>query len=154
MTVACAAPIADARSQEAVLNVLRMDGLRISTARRAVVARLFSAERPLSAEQIASGLGQGGVPVDLASVYRSLETLERRGLVSHFHAVHAPGRYLLAGGSDRDLIACERCGDVREVPAAALDPLKSELRLRLGYEVSFTHFPMVGACPDCVGEVG
>jgi Fe2+ or Zn2+ uptake regulation protein len=154
MTVACAAPIVDARSPEAVLNVLRGNGLRVSTARRAVVARLFSAEGPLSAEQIASGLEQGGVPVDLGSVYRSLETLERLGLARHFHAGHAPGRYLLAGGADRELLTCEHCGDVREVPAAVLDFLKTEIELRLGYEVSFTHFPMVGVCPDCVGEVG
>jgi Fur family transcriptional regulator, ferric uptake regulator len=154
MTVACAAPIVDARSPEAVLNVLRGDGLRVSTARRAVVARLFSAEGPLSAEQIASGLEQGGIPVDKGSVYRGLETLERLGLVRHFHAGHAPGRYLLAGGTDRELIACERCGEVSEVPAEALDPLRSEIQQRLGFEVSFTHFPMVGTCPDCAGEVG
>jgi Fur family ferric uptake transcriptional regulator len=155
MTVACAAPIADARSPEAVLNALRGDGLRVSTARRAVVATLFSAERPLSAEQISAGLdGGGGMPIDLASAYRCLETLERLGLVRHFHAGHAPGRYLLADGVEREFLACERCGDLREVPPAALDLIRAEIGERLGYEVRFAHFPMVGVCPDCAGRPG
>ncbi len=154
MTVACAAPIADARSPEAVLNALRGEGLRVSTARRAVVATLFSAEMPLSAEQIAAGPDRGAVPVDLASVYRCLETLERLGLVRHFHAGHAPGRYQLADGVERGLLACEHCGDLQEVPAAALDLIRAEIGERLGYEVTFAHFPMVGVCPDCAGRAG
>ena len=152
--MACAAPIANARSPEAVLNALRGEGLRVSTARRAVVATLFSAERPLSAEQIATGLDGRGVPVDLASAYRCLETLERLGLVRHFHAGHAPGRYLLAEGVEREFLACERCGDLQEIPAAALDLIRAEIGGRLGYEVTFAHFPMVGVCPACVGGAG
>ena len=116
-----------------------------------MVGTLFSAEGPLSAEQIAAG---GGVPVDLGSVYRCLETLERLGLVRHFHAGHAPGRYLLVDGVEREFLACERCGDLREIPPAALDRVRTEIRDRLGYEVGFAHFPMIGTCSDCVREAG
>ena len=57
---------------------------------------LFGAGEPISAEQIAGGLGGRLPSSDLASVYRNLETLERVGLVRHFHLGHGPGLYALA----------------------------------------------------------
>jgi hypothetical protein len=33
-----------------------------------------------------------------------------------------------------------------------LDPVRAHIRRRFGYEVSFTHFALIGRCPGCVGE--
>ena len=67
--------------------------MRVSAARRLVIEALFTAKEPVSAEQIAAGLG-GRLPgSDITSVYRNLETLERVGLIRHFHAGHGPGLY-------------------------------------------------------------
>jgi Fur family transcriptional regulator, ferric uptake regulator len=132
-----------------VLNALRGHGLRISTVRRVVVHTLFAAEGPVSAEEIAAGLDGDRTRLDLASVYRNLETLEELGVVRHFHAGHGPGRYVLAGDGEREYLACERCGEVVEVERDGLDVVRAEIRERFGYEARFTHFPIVGLCPQC-----
>jgi hypothetical protein len=76
--------------------VLRARGLRLSAARRVVLEALYATDVPLSAEEIAEGIGT--LPAsDLASVYRNLETLERLGLVQHVHLGHGAGRYVRAG---------------------------------------------------------
>jgi Fur family ferric uptake transcriptional regulator len=149
MTAACATPAARFDSAETVLNLLRGRGLRASTARRVVLGVLFAAGRPLSAEEIAAGLGGSHTTVDIASVYRNLETLEGLGVVHHFHAGHGPGRYVLARDGDREYLACESCGALEEVDPSQIDAARAEIRERFGYEVRFTHFPMVGRCPDC-----
>jgi Fe2+ or Zn2+ uptake regulation protein len=136
-------------SPKTVLNALRGAGLRVSTARRVVVQTLFAAGRPLSAEEIAGGIDGRWPPVDLASVYRNLETLEELGVVRHFHAGHGPGRYLLTGGGEHEFLACERCGALAEVDPGELAGVRAEVRERVGYEVRFTHFPMIGLCPEC-----
>ena len=136
-------------SPKAVLNALRGHGLRVSTARRLVVHTLFAAERPLSAEEIATGAEDSLAQVDLASVYRNLETLEELGAVRHFHVGHGPGRYALTGDGEREYLACEGCGALVEVEPAELDAVRAELRERFGYEVRFTHFPIVGRCDEC-----
>jgi Fur family transcriptional regulator, ferric uptake regulator len=136
-------------SPETVLNALRGHGLRISTARRVVVQTLFAAEDPLSAEEIADGLDGQRTRLDLASVYRNLETLEELGVVRHFHAGHSPGHYVLTGSGEREYLACERCGALAEVESPELDAVRSLIRERFGYEVRFTHFPIVGTCPRC-----
>ena len=134
---------------EAVLNALRGRGLRVSTARRLVVHTLFAAQRPLSAEEIAAGAEESLAQVDLASVYRNLETLEELGAVRHFHVGHGPGRYALTGDGEREYLACEGCGALLDVDPAELDAVRTELRERFGYEVRFTHFPIVGRCDEC-----
>jgi Fur family ferric uptake transcriptional regulator len=126
---------------------LRERGLRISTARRMIVNFLFDVGAPVSAQQIAAGLDS--TPLDVGSVYRNLETLEEHGVVHHFHAGHGAGRYVLVAGCEPEYLACDRCGAVREIDRRELEPLREAVRRRFGYQVGFTHFPMMGLCPRC-----
>jgi Fur family ferric uptake transcriptional regulator len=136
---------------ETVLNALRGRGRRISTARRVVVLKLFEAARPLRADEIAAGLDGRLPPLDLASVYRNLETLEELGIVRHLHAGHGPGRYVLAGAGEREYLACEGCDALVEADPRDLDAARAEIRERFGYEAHFAHFPIVGLCASCRG---
>jgi len=109
MTVPCLAEPAPAGDLDAAVDELRAHGLRLSASRRLVLEALFAAGRPVTAEEIASGM-YGRLPrCDLASVYRNLETLEELGLVRHMHLGHGPGLYGPAAETD-EYVACERCG--------------------------------------------
>lgn len=152
LTFQSTGPTLHFKSADAVLRTLRERGLRISTARRMIVNFLFEAEAPASAQQIAAGLDR--TPLDLASVYRNLETLQEQGVVRHFHAGHGPGRYVLIGGDEREYLACDRCGAIEEVNRSDLDSLREEVRERFGFDVGFAHFPMVGLCPRCTTHDG
>jgi Fur family ferric uptake transcriptional regulator len=134
-------------SADSVLSALRSAGLRISTARRMIVNFLFEAGGPVSAQQIAIGLDR--TPLDLASVYRNMEKLEAIGVVRHVHAGHGPGRYALNRSGVPEYLTCDRCGAIEEVDRRELDPVREAVQERFGYEVGFTHFPMVGLCPRC-----
>ena len=128
---------------------MRRYGLRLSAARRVVLAALFAADGPLSAEQIASGVG-GRVPrSDVASVYRNLETLERLGIVRHVHLGHSPALYAVAVQGEREYLTCERCGEFLTVTPERLDDVRRLIRSRFGYRASFAHFPIVGLCGNC-----
>jgi Fur family transcriptional regulator, ferric uptake regulator len=123
---------------------LRHHGLRLSTARRLVLEALFAVDGPVSAEQLTRRLG-----LEVTSVYRNLETLERHGLVRHVHLGHGPGLYALRGQDEPEYLHCERCGAVRSVSPNELQPVRERLRQRFGYEVRFTHFAIVGTCSEC-----
>jgi Fur family ferric uptake transcriptional regulator len=135
-------------SAGSVLDALRSSGMRVSTPRRVIVEALFAADRPVSAQEIAAGLDGERTRLDLASVYRNLETLESLGIVRHVHAGHGAGRYVLAGRA-REYVACERCGAVSEIDSRRLDGPRAEVLRQSGYRVSFAHFPLVGVCPRC-----
>lgn len=129
------------------IAVLRRRGLRLSSTRRLMLEALFAAEGPVSAERVASQL-----KLDAASVHRNLETLERHGLVRHVHLGHGPGLYALLAGGEREYLYCDRCGAARAVPAKELDPLRTRIRERYGFQARFDHFPIVGLCPDCAAS--
>ena len=126
----------------ALLNTIRANGLRVSSARRCVLDSLLAAEQPLTAEEIA---GKG----DIASVYRNLETLEEIGIVRHVHLGHGPGRYVLkmrSGG----WATCDRCGRSTLLNPEALQRIRAVVMDTAGFDAGFGHFPIVGTCTDCI----
>jgi Fur family ferric uptake transcriptional regulator len=134
---------------ETAVTAVRAGGLRVSAARRLLLEALFAAEGPVSAAQIAEGLG-GRVPrSELTSLYRNLERLEGIGLVRHVHLGHGPGLYMLANRAGGEYLLCERCGAVRAVAPLALQAVRDAIRDATGYEAHFGHFPIVGRCPAC-----
>jgi len=112
----------------------------------------LAARKPISAEEIADGLGGMMTQSDIASVYRNLETLGELGLVRHLHAGHGPGRYVLEAFGDREYLACESCGALESVDPAALDGVRAAVRGLSGFEVRFSHLPIVGLCPRCAKQ--
>lgn len=136
---------------DSAVAALRDRGLRVSSARRLVLEAFFGSREPISAERIASGL-DGRLPSsDLASVYRNLETLERMGLVRHFHLGHGPGLYALAG-DEREYLVCERCHELQAVEPFELDGVRGLVDEAFGLRASFRHFPIVGLCARCREE--
>jgi len=134
-------------------EAVRAQGLRLSAARRLVLEALYTAERPVTAEEIAAGLG-GRLPrSDLASVYRNLDTLEQVGLVSHVHLGHGPGRYAPVGFR-QDYLVCESCDTVTAVSGDRLDAAREAIRVATGFEPRFDHFPISGLCAGCSRAAG
>ena len=144
-------PVVVADLDEAI-EAVRRRGLRLTASRRLVLEALLKARHPISAEEIADGLGGQMTQSDIASVYRNLETLGELGLVRHFHAGHGPGRYVLVGFGDREYLACESCGALESVDPTALDGVRDAVRELSGFEARFSHFPIVGLCPRCAAE--
>ncbi|MGH2849913.1 MAG: Fur family transcriptional regulator [Solirubrobacteraceae bacterium] len=144
MTAAPQVPELGFETIDDAIEALRARGLRLSLPRLAVLEALFDAAGPVSAERIARSLKL--VPT---SVYRNLETLERHGVLRHVHLGHGPGLYTLVRDGAREFLYCPDCDVARTVRPEMLDPLRAHIRRRFGYEVSFTHFALVGRCDQC-----
>ena len=149
MTVAHGAEPLIAEDAELAAAAVRERGLRVTAGRRLMIEALFATDRPLSAEQIASGLDGRFPSSDVASVYRNLERLESIGLVRHVHLGHGPGLYTLAGRRRGAFVVCDRCGRHEALSDPDLEAISGAVGDRLGYRARFDHFPIVGLCPDC-----
>jgi Fur family transcriptional regulator, ferric uptake regulator len=148
MTVAPRSKPLEFRDLDDVAAALRSAGSRLTTPRRLVLEALFAARGLVSAEQIAAG-ADTGVPLDLTSVYRNLEKLERLGVVRHVHVGHGPSVYGLIGDGEREFLVCEVCGKVSAADTEQLDRVRDVIREEFGFEARFTHFPIHGRCADC-----
>jgi Fur family ferric uptake transcriptional regulator len=145
-------PASQAADPAAAARELRRAGHRVSTSRRQVLDALYAATAPVSADEIACGL-DGRLPrSDPASVYRTLELLERVGLARHVHLGHGPGRYAPAAAGERDYFVCEGCDAVRAADPQTLRPVRDAIARAYGWHVRFSHFPIAGLCPRCAAE--
>lgn len=152
-TMRADAPTPATRDLRSAMTLMRERGLRVSAARRLVLEALLAADGPMSAEQIAHGIG-GRVPSsDIASVYRNLQAFDDIGLVRHVHLGHGPGLHALAVAGEQEYLTCERCADYQAVAPEELDPVRELVERQFGYRASFTHFPIVGLCPSCAAAV-
>jgi Fe2+ or Zn2+ uptake regulation protein len=133
---------------ERILALLRAEGGRVTSARRALVEALLSADAHMTAEDLAARVQSAHPEVHRSTVYRTLDALERLGAVVHSHLGHGGGVYHLADERHQHLV-CEECGAVVEVPDAVFTPLARTVRRRYGFTIEPGHFALVGRCKGC-----
>lgn len=134
---------------ETLLERLRAEGGRVTTARRAVLAALL--EPPgghLTAEDLAARVQDLHPDVHLSTIYRTLESLEEVGLVSHVHLGHGPSTYHLTDRPHHHAV-CRVCGAVFELPEGTLDSVDRRLRHEYDFALEVQHFALVGRCAAC-----
>ncbi len=127
-----------------MLDQLRESGSRITTARRLVVSTLMGASGHVTAEELAATIQEQHPEVHLSTVYRTLDSLEKLGIVGHTHVGHGPSVYHV--GVTHQHLVCEECGAVIDVPADLLEGLRNTLHAQYGFELHIGHFALLGRC--------
>jgi Fe2+ or Zn2+ uptake regulation protein len=131
-----------------VLDLLRARGSRVTTSRRALLHALFDTPRDRTAEDLAAEIHDAAPDMNISTVYRNLDELERLGVVTHTHLGHGPATYNLANLA-RGHLVCDSCGAVIEAPGEIFDRLSAEVELRFGFDIDPNHFAIPGKCRGC-----
>lgn len=118
--------------------------------RRAVVEALDRSTDHLTVEQLAEAVWADHPDINLATIYRTLELLERLEIAFHVHLGHGPSRWHLADEVHHHLV-CEVCDRVIEVPDSTFDPLRRRLLRETGFVIDPHHFSLSGRCAACSG---
>jgi Fur family transcriptional regulator, ferric uptake regulator len=127
---------------------LRARGYRVTPQRQLVleaVARLDHA----TPEEIGNQVQRTARGVNISTIYRTLELLERIGMVTHTHLFHGAPIYHLASDADHVHLVCRECGRVTEVGPDAIRPLITGLEERHGFETDVSHLAVFGRCAEC-----
>lgn len=74
-----------------------------------MLTALFAAAEPVSAPDIADGLGGQLTVCDVSTVYRILLDLEQLGVVRQLHIADGPALYAPEDGGQRAYLLCEQC---------------------------------------------
>jgi Fur family ferric uptake transcriptional regulator len=132
-----------------LLDRLRSQGVRVTAARRLVLAELVrrGAGHP-SAEQIARRVQRTNPELHLSTIYRTLEVLEELGLVMRASLGEGATTYHLAGDRHHHAV-CESCGAVIELPESVLAPVVRRLARDHGFTAAPRHVTITGLCANC-----
>lgn len=144
-------PAADAWIERAEIE-LRGAGHRSSGPRTAVLEQIAAQSCVVTAQEIADNLRSGGRKVGLATVYRTLDLLERLRLVQRLDTGSASARYepaLPGGEHHHHHLICEGCGKVTPFDDPALERAIAALSARLDHRVGDHDVVLRGTCPRC-----
>ena len=141
-------------SADRLLDVLRTDRFRITEARRAicgVIARSHG-DHLTAATILEQANADGTTSVDQSTVYRTLETLEEGGVLTHTHLGHGASVYHLADEEAHQHFICDRCDLTVAVAAADLEEWIADIRTKSGFVVDPSHFALSGLCAVCAAK--
>ncbi len=135
---------------EAVAGLLRAQGERMTTPRRAVLQVLTEQPGHLSMDDIAALVAERSPQVHRASVYRTLVALTQLGVVQHVHVGHGATAYHLTDAQGPHLHAqCRSCGGIIDLPAHLFDDVSARVRAESGFVLDPGHVALSGLCADC-----
>jgi Fur family ferric uptake transcriptional regulator len=130
---------------------LRARGLRLTSQRQRVLAAVAALEHG-TPEEIGARLrdeaGPDGAAPDTSTVYRTLELLERLGLVWHTHLGKGAPVYHAAQHPHLHVV-CQSCGQISSADPALLDGAAERLAADLGFRVDVGHVALSGTCRAC-----
>jgi len=131
-----------------VLTRVREQGGRATTARRLLLGALVASDGHRTAEELAEHVRRQAPDINLSTIYRNLDELERLRVVDRTHLGHGPATYHLASAAHGHLV-CEHCGKITEVPGTMFDDLAAAARQGYGFTVDPQRFAVIGLCADC-----
>ena len=130
---------------------LERDGYRLSGPRSAVVETLDDLGCSVTAKEIADHLHGQGQDVGVASIYRTLELLDRLRLTRRVDAAEGVARYepLDPSGEHHHHLVCDNCGEVSAFADPQLERAIERLADRVDYAIDAHDVTLRGECPSC-----
>ncbi len=136
-------------SINAVVETLKVKGLRVTPQRCAVYANLLSRADHPTVEQLLRDLNQSFPISSQATVYSSLQALQNAGLVREVLLDEGVSRYD-ANVTPHHHFRCRSCGSIEDIDWSAL-PLLSLEALRPGLKAEGYEVTVHGMCDRCPG---
>ena len=132
-------------------DTLERDGYRLSAPRAAVVDTLATLGCSVTAKEIGDRLHERGEDVGQASIYRTLELLDRLRLARRVDAAEGVARYepIDPSGDHHHHIVCERCGQVTAFEDRELEHAIEHLAQRVDHAIDTHDVTLRGLCPAC-----
>jgi Fur family ferric uptake transcriptional regulator len=130
---------------------LREQGLPVTQQREAVADIVFSSSEHLSVEEIEDRVRESGDRIGKATIYRTLETMVKSGLVAEHDFGEGFKRYehLFGQGPVRGHLVCTECGTVTEVEDPELELLQERVAGSHGFRPVKYRIQTYGLCAKC-----
>ena len=117
------------------------------------VLEIFSSEnQPLSVAEILVSLKQHGISVNKTTVYREMEFLLEKGVVSAVFLDEKHTKYELNLGHHHHLV-CRECGNIEEIEMKEIEDLFPLIEKKLKRKNKFTNIShtleFFGICEKC-----
>jgi len=136
-------------AQRAVRTALAGRSFRVTKQRLAIVEELAAAEKYATAKELHQRLSRKRSGIGLATVYRTLETLEAVGAASVRTRKRGESAYLFCSPEHHHHAVCTKCGKVEDVPCRSIGRIERDLTAALRFKTMQHRFEFFGLCDRC-----
>lgn len=138
---------------QAIEEMLREKRIKVTPQRMAVYAVLRETKKHPNVEMIYQQLKPSYPAMSLATVYKTVDVLNKVGLIQELNVGEGGLRYD-AMITPHPHVYCEKCGQVDDVEKFSMkdfqdDSLIEQMQKETGYELSSVQLYFYGNCPNC-----
>lgn len=116
-------------------NALREAGVRVTRQRSALLRIIAASEDHPDAAELHRRAEAAGAGVSLATVYRTLTTLQAQGVIEKVEFQDQPARWEAADQQHHDHMIDVETGEVMEFTNDRIERLQAEIAAELGYDI-------------------
>jgi Fur family ferric uptake transcriptional regulator len=133
---------------------LRARGYRVTAQRTIILETIAHTDGHLSAQQVHEHASERLPGLNLATVYRTVETLHEAGLVDMLDAQSEPMRFALRDPENpHGHLLCTHCGRVMDLDAELIQQLAETVATKTSFHIDHHHLTLQGICPECEREI-
>ncbi|MEW5921029.1 MAG: Fur family transcriptional regulator [Bacillota bacterium] len=138
---------------QAIEEMLREKRIKVTPQRMAVYAVLRETRRHPNVEMIYQKLKPSYPAMSLATVYKTVDVLNKVGLIQELNVGEGGLRYD-AMIKPHPHVYCQKCGKVDDVEQFSMDifhddSLFKQVQNETGYDLSAVQLYFYGRCPEC-----
>jgi Fur family ferric uptake transcriptional regulator len=144
-------------TMETLKDRMRAKGLRMTSQRLILAELLESADEHLDAERVYQLARRKDPKIHRATVYRTLNTLKKLGLVDELDLMHVTGDrhfYEIRPSVFHIHLVCMRCGSVEEPGGPFWQDLKVRVMEETDFKPEIVRLEMGGTCTTCQRRAG
>ena len=133
-------------------RTLSAPGLRVTSQRALILEIIRRGQGHLDADEVYRRARRKQPRLSLSTVYRTLQTLKKLGLVEEVHFDEGHHHYEIKPSTEHHHLVCVGCGRVVEFECPLSQKMREDVGREKGFEVTDVEVRMRGYCPQCRQE--
>ena len=131
-------------------DLLKSKGLKVTKHRTSVLEVLSKNTQPLSAEEIYSKLKENSISINLSSIYKILDSLSTKNVISKCILGDDNRTYYEMNTSEhKHHLICKTCKEVFPINDCPLCIYEKHLREDMDFDITEHRLEIYGYCKDC-----
>jgi Fur family ferric uptake transcriptional regulator len=132
-----------------LLKQLAEAGYRMTPQRGMIISAIENSSNHISAEEIYASVVTQYPHVNISTVYRTLELLKARGLVTETDLGNGRVSYHPTSKGHHHHLVCHKCGVIIDLDESVFIDLKAKLKNQYGFLADIEHLAIFGQCAKC-----
>jgi Fur family ferric uptake transcriptional regulator len=132
---------------------MRARGFRVTPQRAVILETVAHMQGHIAVQEAFQIAGERLPGLNIATVYRTLETMEEAGLVDKLSVGSGTDRYSLRDSTHpHGHLVCECCGAIVELGPEVLHTVAQTIEDATGHQIDHAHLTLPGKCQACAAS--